>query len=62
VEVIHAIHLNKIEIAIAKLRNYKSPGSDQIGAELFQARGETSLSMIHNLINSIWNKEELPDQ
>jgi hypothetical protein len=40
------------EIAIAKLKKYKLPGgSDQILAE-----------MIHKLINSIWNKEELPDQ
>jgi uncharacterized protein YaaR (DUF327 family) len=42
-------------------RKYKSPGSDQIPAELSQAGGETLLSMIHKLINSIWNKEELPD-
>jgi hypothetical protein len=28
------------EIAIAKLKNYKSPGSDQIPAELIQVGGE----------------------
>jgi hypothetical protein len=50
------------EIAIAKLKRYKSPGSDQIPAELIQAGGETLMSEIHKLINSIWNKEELPDQ
>jgi hypothetical protein len=50
------------EIAIAKLKNYKSPGSDQIPAELIQAGGEIVLSVIHKLINSVWNKEELPDQ
>jgi hypothetical protein len=44
------------------LKKYKSPGSDQIPAELIQARGEMLLSVIHKLINSIWNKEELPDQ
>jgi hypothetical protein len=49
------------EIAIAKLK-YKSPGSDQILAELIQARGEILLSVIHKLINYIWNKEKLPDQ
>jgi hypothetical protein len=38
------------------------PGSDQIPAELSQAGGKTLLSVIHILINSIWNKEELPDQ
>jgi hypothetical protein len=34
------------------------PGSDQI-PELIQARGEILLSVIHKLINSIWNKDEL---
>jgi hypothetical protein len=29
----------KVEIAIAKLKKYKSPGSDQIPAELIQAGG-----------------------
>jgi hypothetical protein len=50
----------EVEIAIAKLKKYKSPGSDQIPAELIEAGGEILLSEIH--INSVWNKEELPDQ
>jgi hypothetical protein len=29
----------EVEIDIANLKNYKSPGSDQIPAELFQAGG-----------------------
>jgi hypothetical protein len=44
------------------LKSYKSPGSDQIPAELIQEGGEILRSKMHNLINSIWNKEELPDQ
>jgi hypothetical protein len=52
----------EVEIAIAKLKKYKSPGSDQIPSELIQAGGEILLSAIHKLINSVWNKEELPDQ
>jgi hypothetical protein len=50
------------EIAIAKLRKYKSPGSDEIPAKLIQVGGEILLSAIHKLINSVLNKEELPDQ
>jgi hypothetical protein len=50
------------ETAIAKLKMYKSPGSDQISAELIQAGGEIIRSKIRKLINSIWNKEKLPDQ
>jgi hypothetical protein len=37
-------------------------GSDQIPEELIQAGGKMFLSAIHKLINSIWNKEELPNQ
>jgi hypothetical protein len=48
----------EVEIAISKLKKYRSPGSDQIPAELIEAGGETLLSGIHKLINSIWNKEE----
>jgi hypothetical protein len=47
-----------VEIAIAKLKKYKSPGSDQIPEEVIQAGGEILLSAIHKLINSVWNKEE----
>jgi hypothetical protein len=52
----------EVEIAIPKLKKYKSPGSDQIPAELIQAGNETLVSVIHKLITSIWNKKELPDQ
>jgi hypothetical protein len=51
----------EVEISIATLKKYKSPGSDQIPAELYQA-GETLVSVIHKLITSIWNKVEMPDQ
>jgi hypothetical protein len=52
----------EVEIAIAKLKKYKSPGSDQIPAEMIQPGGEILLSEIHKLMNSVWNKKELPDQ
>jgi hypothetical protein len=35
---------------------------DQIPAELIKAGGSKICCEIHKLINSIWNKEELPDQ
>ena len=40
----------KAETAFEKLKRHKSPGVDQI------------CSKIHKLINSIWNKEELPKE
>jgi hypothetical protein len=36
----------EVEIAIAKFKNYKSPSSGEIPAELIQARGEILLSAI----------------
>jgi hypothetical protein len=53
---------HEAETDIAKLRKYKSPGSDQISEGLIQEGDETLLSAIHLLINFIWNKEELPNQ
>jgi hypothetical protein len=44
------------------LRKHKSPVSDQIPAELIEVRGEMLLSVMYELINSLWNKEELPDR
>jgi hypothetical protein len=44
------------------LEKYKRPRSDEIPAEFIQAGSEILLSAIHKFINSIWNKEELPDQ
>jgi hypothetical protein len=52
----------EIEMAIEKLKTYKSPGIDQIPAELIKAGGSKICSEIHKLINSIWNKEKLPEQ
>jgi hypothetical protein len=39
-----------VEIALAKLKNCKLPGSEQISAELIQAGGETLWAEIHKLI------------
>jgi hypothetical protein len=41
---------------------HKSPGADQIQAELIQTGGEKLHSEIYKLIKLIWNKEELPHQ
>ena len=51
-----------VELAIEKLKRHKSPGTDQTPAELIQAGGRTMRSEIHKLINSKWNKKELPEE
>jgi hypothetical protein len=48
----------EVQTAIAKLKKYKSPGSDEIPVELIQAGGEILLYAIHKPINYVWNKEE----
>jgi len=52
----------EVELAIGKLKNHKSPGIDQILAELIKAGGRTICCAIHKLIISIWNKGELPEE
>jgi hypothetical protein len=39
-----------------------SPSSNQIPVEMVITKGWTIRYEIHKLINSIWNKEELPHQ
>ena len=41
------------ELAIEKLKSHKSPGIDQIPAELIKAGGRTICYVIHKLIISI---------
>jgi len=52
----------EVELAIEKLKSHKSPGIDQIPAELMKTGGRTIHYEINNLIISIWNNEELPEE
>ena len=47
-----------VEMAIGKLKGHKSPGNDQIRAELIKAGGRTIHSKIHKLINSILERSK----
>jgi hypothetical protein len=47
----------EVQTAIAKLKKYKSPCSEQFLAELIQGR-----AIIHKLMSSIWNEEDFTDQ
>ena len=49
-------------MAIEKLNSHKSPGADQIPAELLKAGSRTIHYVIHKIVISIWNKEELPEE
>ena len=52
----------EVELAIEKLKTHKSPGIDQIPADLIKAGSRKIRCAIHMLIISIWNEEELPEE
>src|SRR5215469_7245507 len=52
----------EVELAIEKVKNHKSPGIDQIPAELIKAGGRTICCAIQKLIISIWKMEELSEE
>ena len=47
------------EIAIVKLKSYKSPRINQSASERFQAGCQSVCLENHKFINSIWNKIKL---
>ena len=53
---------SEVELAIEKLRSHRSLGIDQISGELIKAGGKTIHCETHELIISIWNKKELPEE
>ena len=50
------------ETTTEMLKRHKLKDIHQISAEFIKAGSSTICSEIHKLINSIWNKEELPEQ
>jgi hypothetical protein len=52
----------EIELAIEKRKRHKSPGVDQIPAELIKVCSRTIHSEIHKRIDFIWNKGKLPEE
>jgi len=50
----------ELDMAIEELKRHKSPGIDQIPAELIKAGVRKIHSEIHERIIFIWTKEELP--
>ena len=51
----------EVQMATEKLKRHKTPGTDQIPAELIKA-GQENSSEIHKLTNSVWNKGEMPEE
>jgi len=51
-----------VEMAIEKIKRHKSPGIDQVPVGQIKAGSRKIPSGIHKLINSVWNKEQLPEK
>ena len=51
----------EVQMAIGKLKRNKSSGINTIPAKVIEAGVRTIHSEIHNIINSIWNTEKLPE-
>jgi hypothetical protein len=52
----------EFEMATKKLNSHKSSDINQNQPDLIQAGCKAIISKIHTLINSIWNKEKLPEE
>jgi len=50
------------ELVFEKLISHKSPGIDQIPAEMIKVGGRAIGLEIHKLIASIWKKDKLPEE
>jgi len=53
---------SEVEMVIEKLKGHKSPGTDQIPADVIKVGGRTIRSKINKLYNSTRNREEMPEQ
>jgi len=53
---------SEVDVTTEEVKRNQSPGTDQIPAEMIKAGSRTIHSAIHELINSIWNKEKLPEE
>ncbi|CAF1270699.1 unnamed protein product [Adineta ricciae] len=58
----YGILYNEVQIAINKLKKNKSPGTDEITAEMIQGGGEQLAHKIHELCNRAWEEETIPEE
>lgn len=54
--------IDEVKNVILKLKNNKSPGSDNLPGELFKHGGNALWFQLHELILKIWNTEQVPDE
>ena len=52
----------EVTLAIRRLKNNKSPGSDGIPAEFLKAGGDVLAEHLHTVLQKIWTEEQLPPE
>lgn len=50
----------EVLLAVKKLKNNKSPGTDEIPAELIKHSNESLMTELHHICTEVWNNEEMP--
>ena len=53
---------SEVEETIHTLKRNKSPGSEEITAEMIQAGGEQLVRQIHRLCNKAWSEGTIPEE
>ena len=53
--------LDEIKKAISQLNTNRASGKDGIPAEIYKAASPNTLESFHQVLNSIWDKEEMPE-
>ncbi|KAG6939596.1 hypothetical protein G0U57_000750, partial [Chelydra serpentina] len=48
--------------AIKSLKNGKTPGKDNLNAELFKVNPKLAASILAPLFTSVWEREKVPDE
>ena len=51
----------KIRAAINSLENEKSPGQDNLGAEVFKADPQLAADLLQPFLRDIWEEKNLPE-
>ena len=51
----------EVQTALARTQSGKAPGPDDVPVELFKLGGETSLDLLHSIIEKVWISGEWPE-
>ena len=54
--------IDEVSKAIRQTSSGKSPGMDGIPAEIFKSAGPVALEVLHSLLTSIWEEEDVPKE